>query len=164
MRFKLQVGGLVENPIEISYEDLRAMPKTEQVTQHYCIQGWSGIAKWGGVRIAELMKLVRPEPRCRYVVFYSFAHGAGAHEGLYYDVHKIEHMAHENSILAYEMNGRPPSRAARRAVAAPERARAGLQAGEVDTGPRVRESFAELGSGEGGFNEDNEYFGWRAPI
>ncbi|HKF05011.1 MAG TPA: cytochrome b/b6 domain-containing protein, partial [Candidatus Sulfotelmatobacter sp.] len=44
--YKLKVGGLVENPVEISFAELQSMPKSEQITQHYCIQGWSGIAKW----------------------------------------------------------------------------------------------------------------------
>ncbi len=46
-RFKVQ--GLVENPVDLSLEELRALPRREQITQHYCIQGWSGVAKWGGV-------------------------------------------------------------------------------------------------------------------
>src|SRR5262249_2408654 len=96
-----------ENPVEFSYAELQSMPKSEQIRQHYCIQGWSGIAKWGGVRVSEIMKIVRPRPEARYVIFYSFAHGWGEHVGLYYDAHKIEQMYHDNSILAYEMNGKP---------------------------------------------------------
>src|SRR5499427_1546322 len=37
--YALRVHGLVENPIVLSYDQLKAMPKQEQVTQHYCIQG-----------------------------------------------------------------------------------------------------------------------------
>jgi methionine sulfoxide reductase catalytic subunit len=102
--YKLKVGGLVENPVEFSCAELQSMPKSEQITQHYCIQGWSGIAKWGGVPVSEIMKIVRPRPEAHYVVFYSFGHGFGEHAGLYFDAHKIEHMYHVNSILAYEMN------------------------------------------------------------
>lgn len=162
--YKLKVGGLVENPVEISYAELQAMPKFEQITQHYCIQGWSGIAKWGGVRITEIMKIVRPKPEARYVIFYSFAHGAGEHEGLYYDAHKIEHMHHDNSILAYEMNGKPLPEL----HGAPLRVRNELELGfkQVKWVQAVEfvETFRKLGSGEGGFNEDNEYYGYRAPI
>jgi len=162
--YKLKVGGLVENPVEISYAELQAMPKSEQITQHYCIQGWSGIAKWGGVRISEIMKIVRPKPEARYVIFYSFAHGAGEHEGLYYDAHKIEHMHHDNSILAYEMNGKPLPEL----HGAPLRVRNELELGfkQVKWLQAVEfvETSKKLGSGEGGFNEDNEYYGYRAPI
>jgi len=48
-QYRLRVGGLVERPLEFSLADLKAMPKQEQVTTHFCIQGWSGVAKWGGV-------------------------------------------------------------------------------------------------------------------
>jgi DMSO/TMAO reductase YedYZ molybdopterin-dependent catalytic subunit len=42
----LRIGGLVEHPQDISFADLRAMPKQSQITTHFCIQGWSGVAKW----------------------------------------------------------------------------------------------------------------------
>ena len=44
-------GGLLllTDPREFSFSELKAMPKQEQITKHFCIQGWSGVAKWGGV-------------------------------------------------------------------------------------------------------------------
>ena len=63
--YRLKVYGLVENPVELSLDDLRAMGKKTQITLHHCIQGWSGIAEWGGLPLAELVKLVRPKPECR---------------------------------------------------------------------------------------------------
>ena len=50
--WRLKVHGLVDNPVELSLDELRALPHHEQITQHFCIQGWSGIAKWGGVSMA----------------------------------------------------------------------------------------------------------------
>jgi DMSO/TMAO reductase YedYZ molybdopterin-dependent catalytic subunit len=165
--YKVKVVGLVENPVEFSYAELLSMPKSEQITQHYCIQGWSAIGKWGGVRISEIMKIVRPKPEARYAVFYSFAHGAGGpgeHPGLYYDAHKIEHMRHKNSILAYEMNGKP----LHELHGAPFRLRNELELGfkQVKWVQAIEfvKTFKHLGSGEGGFNEDNEYYGYRDPI
>lgn len=162
--FRLRVGGLVENPVALSYEEIRALPKHEQITQHYCIQGWSGIAKWGGLQMAEILRLARPKPEVRYVVFYSYAHGPRVGEGLYYDVHKIAHMEHPNTILAYEMNGKPLTLL----HGAPLRLRNELELGfkQVKWVQAVEfvASFHDLGSGEGGFNEDHEFFGYRAPI
>jgi thiosulfate reductase cytochrome b subunit len=162
--YKLRVSGLVENPVELSLAELQAMPKSEQITQHYCIQGWSAIARWGGVQVSEIMKIVRPGPDVRYVVFYSFAHGGGKDAGLYYDVHEVAHMHHRNSILAYEMNGQRLSES----HGAPLRLRNELELGfkQVKWVQAVEfvQSFRQLGSGEGGFNEDHEYYGYRAPI
>jgi len=47
-RYRLRIGGLVAWSQEFSLAELRAMPKQEQITTHFCIQGWSGVAKWGG--------------------------------------------------------------------------------------------------------------------
>lgn len=162
--YRLRVGGLVKRPVDFSLAELRTMPRHEQITQHYCIQGWSGIAKWSGVPMREILRIVQPLPEARYVVFYSFAHGSAPEDGLYYDVHKIAHMEHENTILAYEMNGGPLPVL----NGAPLRLRNELELGfkQVKWIQAVEfvASFAHLGSGEGGFNEDNEYFGYQAPI
>src|SRR5690349_6072617 len=56
--YTLRVDGLVENPVGLSFDQLKAMPKQEQITQHYCIQGWSAVAKWGGVPMRDILALV----------------------------------------------------------------------------------------------------------
>ena len=75
----------MENPVELSLDEIRAMGKKSQITLHHCIQGWSGIAEWGGLPTAELIGLVRPKPEARVAVFYSF--GEGLEGGAYYDSH-----------------------------------------------------------------------------
>lgn len=163
--FELEITGLVEEPCKISWDEMLAMAKHEQVTQLYCIQGWSGIAKWGGVKMSDLLALVRPLPEAKWVVFYSFAEGPETPgTGRYYDCHRIEHMAHENTILAYEMNGE------RLGVThgAPLRLRNELELGfkQVKWVEAIElvASFDHLGAGYGGYNEDQEFFGYRMPI
>ena len=107
------------------------MAKQGQITTHFCIQGWSGVAEWGGVPMREILDLVKPTPEARYAVFYSLTDGADG--GRYYDVHKIENMRHALTILAYDMNGAPVS-VVHGAVAAEMRERVGLQDGQVDRG------------------------------
>jgi DMSO/TMAO reductase YedYZ molybdopterin-dependent catalytic subunit len=43
--YRLRIRGLVESPSEFSHATLKTMPKQEQITTHFCIQGWSGVAK-----------------------------------------------------------------------------------------------------------------------
>jgi sulfoxide reductase catalytic subunit YedY len=105
--YELRVGGLVEHPMTFSFAELKAMPKQDQITEHFCLQGWSGVAKWGGVPMRHILGLVRPKPQARYAVFYSFAEGSEG--GRYYDIDRIGNMAHHLTILAYEMNGAPVS-------------------------------------------------------
>ena len=98
---------MVDNPVELYLRQLRALPHHEQITQHFCIQGWSGVAKWGGVSMQTIMDLVGPQTKAKWVVFYSF--GEGADGGIYYDAHPIEQMSYELTMLAYDMNDEPLS-------------------------------------------------------
>ena len=61
--WRLLINGLVEHPAELDLAQLRALPHHEQITQHFCIQGWSGVAKWGGVSMQTIMDLVKPRPK-----------------------------------------------------------------------------------------------------
>ncbi|MGH3253301.1 MAG: beta-galactosidase, partial [Trebonia sp.] len=103
--YRLRIDGLVENPVELDLAQLRALPHHEQITQHYCIQGWSGVAKWGGVSMSTILDLVRPRPDAKWVVFYSIADGSDG--GIYYDAHPIAQMRGALAMLAYEFNGKP---------------------------------------------------------
>lgn len=160
--YRLRVDGLVENAREFSFAELRAMTKQEQITAHFCIQGWSGVAKWGGVPVRDLMALVKPAPQARYVVFYSFAQGADG--GRYYDVHTIENMRHQLSLVAYEMNGAPLTVL----YGAPLRLRCENELGfkQVKWIEAIEfvADFKHLGAGQGGYNEDHEFYGYRMPI
>jgi len=61
-------GGLVERPVELSLLEIQVLGKDEHITMHHCIQGWSGIAQWGGVPMKTLVEFPGPpcrnEPRC----------------------------------------------------------------------------------------------------
>lgn len=162
--YALSIDGLVENPVALSYAELLAMPKHEQITQHYCIQGWSGVAKWGGVRMSELLDIVKPLPQAKYAVFYSLADGSDPGGGRYYDCHKVEHMSRELTMLAYEMNGEPLTQT----HGAPPRLRNEDELGFkqvkwIDSIEFV-DSFDHIGKGQGGYNEDHEFYGYRMPI
>ena len=160
--YRLRVAGLVDNPVELSLADLHAMPKQEQITTHFCIQGWSGVAKWGGVPMRAILDLVRPTAEARYAVFYSLAEGADG--GRYYDAHSLSNMRHELSILAYEMNGAPVSVL----HGAPLRLRCenelGFKMVKWISAIEFVQSYSDLGAGEGGYNEDHEFYGYRVPI
>lgn len=160
--YRLRVGGLVEHPKQFSVLELKAMPKQEQITTHFCIQGWSGVAKWGGVPMRHILELVCPTADARFAVFYSFADGSEG--GRYYDVHKISNMRHELTLLAYEMNGVPVSVL----HGAPLRLRCenelGFKMVKWIAAIEFVTDFDDLGAGHGGYNEDHEFYGYRMPI
>ena len=154
--YKLKVEGLVEHPVELSFAEIVALGKTEFTTMHHCIQGWSGIAKWGGLPMRNLIDLVRPLPRARTAAFYSF--GEALYGGPYYDTQNLENLRKPGCMLAYEMNGAPLPPV----YGAPLRLRVENQLGYkmVKWIERIEfiESEKSLGKGEGGKNEDDEYF------
>lgn len=160
--YKLRIEGLVENPVVLSYEQLKAMPKHDEITQLYCIQGWSGIAKWGGVPMREIVSLVRPLPEAKWVVFYSFA--TGPEGGRYYDAHRIAHMGHESTILAYELNGEPVNVLHGAPIRLINELELGFKQVKWVEAIEFVASFEHLGAGQGGYNEDHDFYGYRETI
>jgi methionine sulfoxide reductase catalytic subunit len=160
--YRLRIGGLVARPCELSFGQIKAMDKQVQVSEHFCIQGWSGVAKWGGVPMRHLLELVGPTREARYVVFYSFADGADG--GRYYDVHSIANMRHALTLLAYEMNDAPLTMM----HGAPLRLRCenelGFKMVKWIEAIEFVDDFTHLGAGYGGYNEDHEFYGYRMPI
>ncbi|WP_035361983.1 molybdopterin-dependent oxidoreductase [Dyadobacter alkalitolerans] len=154
--FKLKVGGLVENPGEFSLAELKALGKEENITMHHCIQGWSGIAEWGGLPISKLIEVVKPDPSVKTVVFYSF--GEGLYGGVYYDTHTLDNCMKQGALLAWEMNYKPLPEL----YGAPIRLRIENQLGYkmVKWIERIDfvTSHTTVGKGYGGKNEDDEYF------
>jgi len=105
--WKLKVGGLVGQPLELSLPDLRAMPARTQITRHDCVEGWSCIGKWTGVPLKALLDKAGIQPSARYIVFYCADDlgQIGDDSGKYYESVGLQDAFHPQTILAYEMNG-----------------------------------------------------------
>jgi DMSO/TMAO reductase YedYZ molybdopterin-dependent catalytic subunit len=157
--YRLRVNGLVKHPVELSLARLRTQEHHEQITQHFCVQGWSGIAKWGGVSMQTLMDLVEPVPEAKWVVFYSL--GDGPDSGIYYDAHPIEQMRYHLTMLAYDMNDEPLPFG----HGAPLRLRNEVQHGfKWVKGVEFVAHYSEIGAGHGGYNQDHEFVGYRQSV
>lgn len=104
--WKLAVGGLVDQPLELSLAELRAMPSRTQITRHDCVEGWSCIGKWKGVPLAGLLEKAKLKPDARYIVFYCADDlgGTGTEDGKYYESIALVDAFHPQTMLAYEMN------------------------------------------------------------
>ena len=170
--WELEVFGLVEQPLHLTLNDLRRLPKQTQITKHNCIQGWSGVAEWGGVPVTEILKLCRPLLDARYLVFTSYQKGRGAtkpelkeaHNHTFYEVIDMELVKHPQTILAYEMNGEPlpiPH-------GAPLRLRVetllGYKMVKYLRSIELVKDYSNIGEGQGGFREDFQYYGKGAEI
>ncbi len=67
--FRLEVTGLVADKHRWTLAELGALPMTEQITRHICVEGWSAIGRWGGVPFASFLKAVGADLTAKYVGF-----------------------------------------------------------------------------------------------
>lgn len=67
--WRLEVTGLVEQPLEIDFEGLLALPQVEEESDFHCVTTWSRMdLRFGGVRLRDLMERCIPSERARYVL------------------------------------------------------------------------------------------------
>lgn len=163
--WRLEVGGLVERPAQLSLADLQALPSRTQITRHDCVEGWSCIGKWKGARLGPLLSAAGLKPTARYIAFYCADTLEQTLDGTgqYYETIDLVDAFHPQTILAYEMNddALPVSHGA------PLRLRVERQLGYKMAKYVMRieaiESFDKIGRGRGGFWEDRGYE-WYAGI
>ena len=163
--YRLVVDGLVERPLSLSLDEIRAQPSRTQITRHDCVEGWSSIGKWSGARLGPLLDQAGIKKSARYLVFHC---GDTLEQtldgtGKYYESIDLIDAYHPQTILAHSMNDRPL------AVphGAPLRLRVERQLGYKQAKYIMRieavEDFARFGRGKGGFWEDRGYE-WYAGI
>ncbi len=165
--WKLQIGGLVEQPAAYTLAELRAMPSRTQITRHDCVEGWSTIGKWKGVQLSHLLEQVKPLPNAKFVVFRCADSMDGpsldGRDSTYYESIDMDDAYHAQTVLAYELNDQllPVNNGA------PLRARIERQLGYKHAKYLMRielvESFNMIRDGKGGYWEDNGYE-WYAGI
>jgi DMSO/TMAO reductase YedYZ molybdopterin-dependent catalytic subunit len=98
--WSLKVGGLVSRPMLFSLEQLQQLPRTEMRVQHHCVEGWSAVASWHGVRVSEIARLAGVSPHAKFVEFRSF-------DSNYWSSWDRASALHPQTLLAYGMNGHP---------------------------------------------------------
>jgi len=99
--WKLTIGGRVEEPASFTYEELRALPRVNQVSTFHCVTGWTvKNVHWGGVQMADVLARVRPLPEAGALQFVSM-------EQPYVDYLTLPQARLHDVMLAYEMDGKP---------------------------------------------------------
>lgn len=159
--YRLRIGGLVERPLAIALDQLRAMPRRTQITRHDCVEGWSAIGQWIGVPLAHLLDLAGLRESADYIVFHC-ADSFG--DTPYYESIDRVDAFHPQTIMAYAMNGEPLPEG----HGAPLRARIERQLGYKHAKFVMRiEAVASLDTvygGKGGYWEDAGDYAWYAGI
>jgi hypothetical protein len=92
---------MVEGAGPVSLDQIRALPKVEQVTQFKCIEGWNYIMKWSGAKLSDFAAAHAPDGLQKPWV------GLETPDGEYYVGLDHASAMHPQTLLAYEMNGQP---------------------------------------------------------
>jgi DMSO/TMAO reductase YedYZ molybdopterin-dependent catalytic subunit len=96
----LKVWGEVEEPLTLTFEQLKELPATDVISDIHCVTRWSRFdARFKGVHWSELAKLCRPKPSARFVV-------AHAEQGFTANV-PLSAIEDENALIVYEADGEP---------------------------------------------------------
>lgn len=67
--YKLELGGLIREKKPWTLPELYALPEESQITRHICVEGWSAIGKWSGVRFRTFLERVGADLSAKYVGF-----------------------------------------------------------------------------------------------
>jgi DMSO/TMAO reductase YedYZ molybdopterin-dependent catalytic subunit len=67
--YRLELSGLIADKQPWTLEALRQLPQESQITRHICVEGWSAIGEWGGVRFSEFLRRIGADTSAKYVGF-----------------------------------------------------------------------------------------------
>lgn len=96
--WKLEVGGMVNKPLQLSLADLASLPRVGYRLNHYCVEGWTAVATRTGVALAEIARLAGVQPGAKYVDFQSF-------DDEYHESWDIDSAMHPQTLVVYAQDG-----------------------------------------------------------
>lgn len=94
----LEVTGLVEHPMRLSLAELQSLPSVTQRVNHYCVEGWTAVVEYTGVRVSELAHRAGASPEAQYVDFASF-------DSDYHESWDLASALHPQTLVAYGLDG-----------------------------------------------------------
>jgi DMSO/TMAO reductase YedYZ molybdopterin-dependent catalytic subunit len=100
--WKLEIKKQTGEVLNISLEELKALPKTEIVFDFKCVEGWDQISYWGGVKFSDLIDhyKLNDQTKLQYV-------GMATPDKTYYVGIDMPSAMHPQTLLAYEVNAQP---------------------------------------------------------
>ena len=100
-RYRLDVSGLVDRPITLTLDDLKAMPATKLVRDFQCVTGWRVTdVHWEGVRLSDILDRVGVRPEAKALSFTSY-------DGADFESLTLDQARLPDVIVAYRMLGAP---------------------------------------------------------
>lgn len=146
--WRLEIGGMVARPLSLSFDDLKRLPSVTQRVNHFCVEGWTAVAEFSGVRMREIVALVQPDAKAQYVDFQSFDDG-------YHESWDLESATHPQTMVVYGKDGRELSAA----YGAPARVHSPVKLGYKNTKYLTRIDFMPAQNGGYWSDAGYEWFG-----
>jgi DMSO/TMAO reductase YedYZ molybdopterin-dependent catalytic subunit len=100
--WRLTVEGLVQHAGEYTLDTIRQLPKVAQNTRHVCVEGWDVIGSFAGARLGDFLDRIGADPTARFVEV------TCADD--YYESIEMAAARHPQTLLCYEMYGKPITR------------------------------------------------------
>jgi DMSO/TMAO reductase YedYZ molybdopterin-dependent catalytic subunit len=97
--YRLELSGMIADKAPWTIEDLRKLPQESQITRHICVEGWSAIGQWSGVRFSTFLQRIGADTRAKYVGFKCADD--------YYSSIDMATALHPQTILALDFGGDP---------------------------------------------------------
>lgn len=95
--WRLTVDGLVSRPLSLTFDEVLALPTSEQASAFSCVEGWRvADNRWEGVPVGTLLERAGPSPEARFVVFYA---------GGFFISLSLATVLRPTTLLAYGLNG-----------------------------------------------------------
>ena len=71
-RWRLELAGLINDKAPWTRSQIAALPQTDMIIRHVCIEGWDYIGEWSGVRLKTFLERIGADLSARYVAFKTY--------------------------------------------------------------------------------------------
>jgi len=97
--YRLAVDGLVNKPLNLTFDQVKARPAFRKVTDLHCVEGWKVKILWEGFKLRDILDEAGLKPGAGYVVFHAV-------DG-YYTYLSLNYVTVHDLLVAWNMNGVP---------------------------------------------------------
>ncbi|MEO6151004.1 MAG: molybdopterin-dependent oxidoreductase [Mucilaginibacter sp.] len=100
--WKLQVNKGNGEILQITLEEIKALPKTEIIFDFKCVEGWDQISHWGGVKFIDFIEHFKLHDQAKKLYV-----GLATPNKQYFVGLDMPSALHPQTLLAYEVNDKP---------------------------------------------------------
>jgi len=105
--WRLELGGLVENPVTLTWEEFLALPQSEDVSDFHCVTAWSRLNNhWAGVRFRTIAELVVPKESAAWILCTGYDRDAMSDESYTTNVPLVR-AVEGDVLLVHNWEGKP---------------------------------------------------------